>query len=367
MIRQIPKNKLKVRFKSKPKRNFAMPAKKNREQYYAEDLQDGETPSDSETGSSSEQPTDKEDPFAYIDEGTKDDDRGTLCELHSYDSRENSKGEEVLLRTGTRYELDDENEKSPQAALVFTRFFVEGKLDSTRLDIKSPHIKKAFRDVVPSYPGISIDSDADICIYDKPESLFHYRRELEEYAQSSSDDTMKKHIAFCLQYMKKALRKEIAAYETMMGANKATAGIDFGHLWMAFRPGTMVYSKSHDGLEHVQKLVSMWKFYNTEQDEYQWKLQLDRLECDGKIFGCTRTTSTISSYAGYKLLVDLNMFPLEYHKEFESVRERLIKRGKKYVSLRGFHHRIFSRTFRSTHQTLPIDDSREVSFVTGQP
>ena len=291
------------------------------------------------------------DPFQYLEESSEDNRRGELCEMHCYDARENSKGETIILRTGTKYDMEDEEERSPDAALVLTRYIENGETWLYELNIQSPYIKKALQEVVGSYPGINIETDSTITLHGEPRCLFHYRKELKEYAEASQDDCMREHVGFSLRYMNRALRKEILTFENMMEGNEEAPGLDFENLWVAFKPGTLVYLKTFDGLDSIEKFISMSKREDMTGTQ-TWKLVLSSLKYDGVGFGYTRTESTIKHYSGYKPLTDLEVFPFKFHGDHESIRGRLLSRGRKYMTLHGCHYRMYNNEPRQESSTV---------------
>ncbi|KAF1913314.1 P-loop containing nucleoside triphosphate hydrolase protein [Ampelomyces quisqualis] len=288
-------------------------------------------------------PAANQDPFAFVGNTTCATEptgrQGELCELHSYDSRINPKGEEIVLRTGSKYEYDEVAVRSPQAALVLVRYIKHGKVIFTSLEIRSPYIKKALREIVGSYPGVNIDSQQSVILKDIPHCLFHYRHQLREYAETSGDPLVKQHVQFCLKYMERSLSKELSAYDSMMGDTNATPRMDFYQLWMAFKPGSLVYRKEQDS-EYIYKFKDMTK--SMDKDNHRtWSFQLDRIESNGKDFGYVKVMLDVCHFDGYKALTDLPVFPLAFHKERDRIQQELLARGEKYVSLSGVHYRIY--------------------------
>jgi len=279
-----------------------------------------------------------------------DDDIGSLCELHTYDAQTNSRGEMTIMQTGQKQKISVEKQQSHQAALVLTRF-----LNSPRvgpgfqplhiLHVRSPHIKAAMRDVIKAYPGVNMDTQMEVLLYDKPRCLFHYRDELHEYAMLSDDPERKKHILFALDYMRKALNGELSVLDLMLSDEGKAPGLDFNNLWMAFKPGDLLFM-NFGNVEQVSKFVDMTK----NADE--WVVAVHDIECDGKDFGIIQSKLTIKSYDSYKPFVDLEAYPLRYHKEAERVRKELIERGKKFVSLFGVHFRLYDGVAETLNDAL---------------
>jgi hypothetical protein len=309
---------------------------------------DSTTPEDDETtrniSTSPLATVHEESSFEFVgDKATNLDDagnRGKLCELHSYDSRIDAKGETIILRAGSRYVYNDEKEKSPEAALVQTRHVRHGKITSTQLVINSPFIQQALQEVIGSYPGVNLESNTGIRLYGKPMCLFHYRYELAQYAAAANEPSMQQHVTFCLRYMNKALSSEISAFGSIEQCKKSIPRVSYEGLWMAFKPGALVYTKDEDS-EYIYKFKEMTNLED-EDDESFWWIEMQKVECNGKDFGLADSDCEIRKFDGFKLLTDLRVFPLVYHKEYERVHHDLLRRGKRYASYRGVHHRKYN-------------------------
>jgi predicted Zn-dependent protease with MMP-like domain len=284
---------------------------------------------------------------------------GEICELHVYETRFNSKGEEVVLQVGAKEDLDLEEIRSPDVALVLMRNYDEFKaLKDTTLEIRSPYIKKAMADVIGDYPGVDIGTSGILKIYGKPHCLFHYRNELYAYAQASDDEDVKEHITYLLRYMRQALRKEITSYETHMEANAENPGLDFDNLWMAFRPGDLLYH-TINGEGQVCRLKSIGIQLDPKRPiryAKYWNVECEIINCDGEDFIYSWDSTSIFTYDGYRSLCDLNIIPLRLHKDQLHIRESLLARGKRFLALLGVHHRNYRGTARFFKEVDYDDD-----------
>ena len=263
----------------------------------------------------------------------------TFCELHTYDSRLNAKGEPLYLFSGWKRDgvpKKAKHSRDGKAAMVLVRtFYPNGELKSSSLEIHSPHIKKALKEVVKTYPGISLNGTNHIIMGDDLHCLFHYRKELQAYANSlaATAPEAKEHVLFCLRYAYKTLHKQCLAYKSTMLGTVTRPGLEWDKLWMAFRPGDYIYSK-RDGDEKAYRLLTI-------AGGYGWSLHLEGIAYNGREFGHVRHFAYIGHYDGYKALTDLAYFPLRYHPQLDRVKRDLISRGKQYVSFSGSHHRLY--------------------------
>lgn len=284
------------------------------------------------------------DPLAGVEIEEDEDQRGQLCELHTYEVRFTSKGEPITLQVGSLEEAEfeeeiDDEDRSPEAALVLKREYERGskELLETTLLINSPFIKSALRNVVKSYPGVNLESPGPVLIFDKPRCLFHYRTELKTYAEASDEPKTKQHVEFCLKYMERPLRKEMSSYEKLIGSGEVP-GLDFANLWMAFRPGDLLYQRleSHD-------IICRLRYISKYEDDYEvaWAVNAERVIFDGNDFVYTRYHVLVEKYDGYRPFSELKIFPLKYLLDKQTIVQDVLSRGKKYASFAGIHYKYY--------------------------
>jgi hypothetical protein len=166
--------------------------------------------------------------------------------------------------------------------------------------------------------------------------LFHYRDELQVYASKLRNQGAKEHIAFGLRFGQKLLGKEIASYDNMVNDTGVVSGLEFRNLWMAFRPGILLYQRVQD-IDVITRLRDMDK-RKLQDGRECWSLILEMLGCDGKSLGYGSDVIVILPYEGYKPLVDLEIFPLDHQQDKKMVSLKVLERGKNFISLLGIHH-----------------------------
>ncbi len=277
-------------------------------------------------------------PMNTADQETRNED-GLKCELKTFEYRYNWKGEQVLLSVGSRKKLDDPNHMAPDSALVLTRFYNQGKeVEHTELEIRSPHLKKAFKEVVPEYKDLSVQTKS-IILGDGVRYLFYYRTELQEHGRNLEDHTAIEHLMFALTYMYRTLESELHTYYNFVEVPYSLPSIDFMNLWMVFRPGDYYYKK----IGETEEVLKICKTSRPCRGGC-WTIYGEGIKYDGTNFGFAPQTTTIRPYDGYKPLIDLIAKPLNYHPDKKSIIERMVQRGKKCTSLHGIHHREYDGT-----------------------
>lgn len=260
---------------------------------------------------------------------------GEECEIHVYESKYDTRGEEVTLRAGTKSEIKPPKPKSHRACLVLTRQYNRrAEVLYTELEIQSRHLIKALRKVIGTYHGVDFTART-VSIVEPPRCLFHYQDELHRYAQESNNEQEKSHIQLCLQYMEKTLHREIK-----ISKSSDSPELEHRDLWMAFKPGCLVYEKTND-IERVSRLRSIYEEEDDDDELVLWTLSTERIQYSGKDVGPTYHSIEIKRYTGCKSICELHIVPLHLHPEEERIRCDLLKRGRKYLSLWGIHHRSY--------------------------
>lgn len=290
------------------------------------------------------------DPFAFAKAQVDDseDGPGLICEMKAYEARFDSRGQQVTLQVGKRRGLHFEGDRDRDSALVLTSYFnAREELDYTELEIRSPHVIAALREVVVEYPGMNLQSQK-ITIQGLPTCFFHYRGELQEYSIALQDPMATKHVAFALDYMYQTLHNELVSYYHLMLTPSSSPGLEYANLWMVFQPGCLVYTR----IGHVDKVYrfkSMAKGPCMTRDcrGSRWILVVERLDYDGINFGYDRESVCIPSYKNYRRIDELPIFPFEYHSNKEAISSALVARGRKFISLQGVHHKYYEGTVKS--------------------
>jgi hypothetical protein len=134
------------------------------------------------------------------------------------------------------------------------------------------------------------------------------------------------------------LQEEISTYFNLMESPGIEPGLPFLSLWMAYRPGDLIYSKSN-GVDRVYQLHSMTRCECLVPfcRKSRWELALHEIEYNGADFGYHNTLVYIDPYEGHIPLKDLKAFPLRHHPNQRTISELLFARGKRFVELLGVH------------------------------
>lgn len=118
--------------------------------------------------------------------------------------------------------------------------------------------------------------------------------------------------------------------------------ITFDLLWALFKPNTLIYTSTYDSTEHPRLLkLEDGKMWEDTHGRKWYELQGSYLEFDGKGFGHGTIVVKIDAFEGPRKITDLRGYPLQYHHNPETLRHKLIERGKQFVCLQGMNYKIY--------------------------
>ncbi|KAL8767276.1 MAG: hypothetical protein Q9209_006202, partial [Squamulea sp. 1 TL-2023] len=279
------------------------------------------------------QPTQEAQLAAVVVEEEEVGSDGEECELHVYESKYDTRGEHVVLKTGTKSEIKSPKRRSHRAYLVLTHYNNrQAKVNYTELEVQSRHVIRVLRKTIGTYVGVDFSAEA-LSIPEPPRCLFHYQDELRRHAEESDNEQEKSHIRLCLQYMEKTLHREMK-----ISKSSDLRGLEYRDLWIVFKPGCLIFHKDQHGDEHVVRLRSIDEDEDEDHGTTICTLQEEFFQYHGKYVGPKCRNTRIKRYTGWKPIGELQMIPLCLHPEGARIRCDLLQQGRKYLSLGGIHH-----------------------------
>ncbi|KAJ4318724.1 hypothetical protein N0V84_006717 [Fusarium piperis] len=272
----------------------------------------------------------------------------TACELAEYDSVFNSKGEVVLVRSGTRNAASGDFEAQGgdvggSAILRTTYWDPQGEKAGTQTEIRSGFIKAALKEVVPMYKDRNIKF-SHIVFTGKPKHLFHYRDALYSYARDLEEGSLaQQHVSLLFMHLHQELSDAVSAYTTHVEfapKGPAAPSIDFPNLWTIFKEGELVYlssTASEDGADMLIRFKSAT--CNCDCNSvlhrfvHSWEIIGDYIDSNGKSLGRRETSTKVAYFDGVLNLDQLPVLPLRFHPRKDAIKEQLAARGRKYLDL----------------------------------
>ena len=100
-----------------------------------------------------------------------------------------------------------------------------------------------------------------------------------------------------------------------------------------------IYTEGPDNIPRAYEFVSgRYEQESGCRGEPQYRIDCRYINYDGEQFGWVEEKFSISQFKGKLKITSLPIYPLIYHSDREKVREDMIRRGRKFESLRGIHY-----------------------------
>ncbi|KAJ7751769.1 P-loop containing nucleoside triphosphate hydrolase protein [Mycena maculata] len=267
-----------------------------------------------------------------LNEEYKDVAYGSKAELVHLDKRWDKNGDEYYIRQkkvpAIRTAAEGGNWWEKHILVVIRHFYHHDNehVHKTSVEVYSGHLRKILAKVISYYPGISFHTQR-ISLILPAECLYHYLSELRAEAQTLQEGSIElEHLNILLNFIETQFAATIEEVNNLLPQGL----ISYGTLWTLFRPGTITHSKIR-GYDRAFKLQS----YNECAGFYQTGTYVDY---DGQSFGTRQEQLKIPPFEGSTHISALPFAPLEMRARKDEIRMALMKRGKKFQTMRGQCH-----------------------------
>lgn len=233
---------------------------------------------------------------------------------------------------------------------IFTvrrKFNWENKYMDTVVDIKSKPLRDSLAKVMDGVKGVSLVEEPAVV---DPNMLFLYLEETRQYMkdlkQQSRSEKKKKarknaatkaaHLKVLIKYLDTDYADTKKTLYPLLDSNMIT----FDLLWALYKPNTIAYTTTYGNADEPRAFNVEYSVKECSFLKGQWYSVEGRyLEYDGKDFGFGSMSAEVESFKGARKITSLACYPLQYHRDSEALRARLIERGKRFITLRGMNYR----------------------------
>ncbi|KAI9703047.1 MAG: hypothetical protein M1820_006038 [Bogoriella megaspora] len=272
------------------------------------------------------------------DDNGNDTDVGSRAELKIWQQRYKRDGSQETVPVES---MGGTQRFDASYAIVVEQFFTErNQFDRTCLTINSPHILKAFREVVGSYATVAADFTEPFEMESPFRMLFHCWEDLAEYRSKTDDDDARMHIKLLLDL----IEIEMGPEKRRTNLQLKKSQIDFSNLWAIYRPGELLikYEKGHAWLLRCVKTA-----YEESAKAGKWmEVHCTYTDFDGTDLGEAKFVSIISQKRYFASenpanIIDLPILPRKFATDPEDLEERLTDRGHQFVKFKGVSVRAY--------------------------
>ncbi|KIW43165.1 uncharacterized protein PV06_04300 [Exophiala oligosperma] len=265
----------------------------------------------------------------------------------------------TITLTADIHKARQDKERFQEYALILRRLRDEdGKPLATRLEIQSPIIRAAIQEVLGEYPTVNMESNP--IIIERPYApLYHYRKELREYAMHTDRTREEKdHMSTLIHFMDLYLRKAEKTNEKLLPSELTSHNL----LWTLYRPDDVVIARRDYFTEaYVIESCSVVEYPQDNEMKMHITLVCRSWDYNGARFGPVSKTINLRGFIGNKKIYDLDVYPVQYHREpdGQDIRRKLINRGLKWRNIVEVAH----REYDAICWTDPLTQAEEVRQI----
>ncbi|KAJ4480946.1 P-loop containing nucleoside triphosphate hydrolase protein [Lentinula aciculospora] len=207
----------------------------------------------------------------------------------------------------------------------------KGRHVSTDIDVKSPALAEVLREINKGVAGLTLNRNPPLA---NPKLFFHSRVGIQdklaaERLKDVPDEGLIADLETAMQYIAEDHSQNLIEYNLLTSQQEITYDL----LWALMPPNSLVYH-FHQFTEQPQILLAKEVHYYQPSDRpYYVEIVCDIISNDGNFFGLAQVPLEIEIFTGARVIQDLPVFPLSFHKDASELRQHALVRGKKYVSM----------------------------------
>ncbi|EOD43360.1 putative aaa family protein [Neofusicoccum parvum UCRNP2] len=268
---------------------------------------------------------------------------GSKVSIKALVERPNKESGETEVIEKEKYLSAQDDKKFADHALVAKQIFdADRKLEKTTVEVNSPHIRAALKEVVTYYPSESLNFDGtEPVVFQKPYALLHHNRaELAAYAARARESgrAYAEAVAAHVDLLETFLDVEAGDEGPVLRKLTEAGLVTFDLLWAIFKPGELLLASEY-GHQRMYRCHKAGYGEDKQQGRF-FGVTCEFTNGDGVRFG----TATVNIKLWQKDVVvgkgttaidRLPLFPLKYVKEQDALKERLTERGLRYLEIKG--------------------------------
>ncbi|KAI5866491.1 P-loop containing nucleoside triphosphate hydrolase protein [Durotheca rogersii] len=218
-------------------------------------------------------------------------------------------------------------------ALVIRRRFQENEPSRTALQVNSPFIRKAFREVIKSYVAVPSDFTSTVELHSPFGMLVHYWDELEAYRRLATDVIEREHLGLLFEFMEHEVKPQRERALKMI----QKCQIAYDNAWIIYRPGDVMYVEVEG---HPWLMVCRKTAYEVDHVSGPYfEVCCSYTDDSGVTTGQAEHIIVMNQRAKFPagsavLITDLDVYPRTFAREGDSLEARLKVRGEKFLLLK---------------------------------
>lgn len=267
-------------------------------------------------------------------------DSAVVTKLYRYDCRAGCCPSRYARFSTQGAEQDDLEASVHSEPIIHRHVFRDTVWITESFTVNDPDMQSILQEALHKYQDF--DPELESWTFRAPYSpIVHRWDKLNEILEKDFLESEEK-TAAAIKYLMAFLRPILAPSIEALAKTKETGKVLFEDVWQIYPPGEVAMTSFY-GIEAAARVVQYEKKRNV-QGLPSWEVELEYVDWNGDHCGFATTTVNIDFFPGYKFVTSLAAYPLSFSPDEKQIKERLITRGRKFESLRGYHFRACSGT-----------------------
>jgi hypothetical protein len=251
----------------------------------------------------------------------------TIPQILAVTEMESRNGQSIVTKSRRFRRPKAKKDKFEDYAGVLRRKLDESGLPlSTILEVKSPLLRNALKEVLKDFERINLDADP-IAIPKPYESLFYRENEIKAYRKLVKSAAAEKELDVLLEFMNLNLQEVRKEYDSHVKNGKIKNSI----AWALFPPGEVIVMNVASNAPAQCFLVKDCRFIGP----LMLNIKVTMFEYNGRTFGNVKKNIQLQlpQNAGSYEITDLFVYPLKFHPDCDKLKKSLVDRGRKYAKI----------------------------------
>jgi hypothetical protein len=219
------------------------------------------------------------------------------------------------------------DELAPQYAITLLYRDIEqtGKHRLDTIVLRGARLRRFLEDTIPDASSHYDEIEQGIAFKAPFRPLLWHLSQVEDATQSA-DQELSTVTGLLLGVLQDEFRDLLAKRKALIAAQE----MNFAVLWTLYKPGITCYTKADDHI--VAAKVTSIHYSRDPMGKIYYRIKHNVLAWDGLYFGWDESYTDVFEFSGRKMILDLDIYPIQYHKDNSTMSE-LIARGKSFVRI----------------------------------
>jgi hypothetical protein len=196
--------------------------------------------------------------------------------------------------------------------------------------IQCPIMRDILREALHKYQDL--DMDLKEWVFAPPyRALIHRWDKLKEIQAGLTDEEKIQPAKTLVEFLTPVLAGSVES----LSETRKTGKVNFRNVWQIFAPGVLAVTNLY-GVETLCR-VTKYEKKSLPNNRYCWLIHLEYVDWNGQRCGYSTSSKSISKFSGFKHIRSLPVYALEFDGAAEEKKAEMLKRGRRFESLRGYH------------------------------